>query len=169
MAMIDLETPPSRAYEILVTAQRWSWLFTYPNGYVDKDLHVPLDVPVRLTMRSEDVIHSLWVPAFWVKMDVRPGAYSKAWFEAKEVGEFPLICAEYCGTEHSTMVTKVVVHPPGGYEKWLREAASMLSPLLKTEDFPVILVAGDRGGWRPAPGQFQAGRSRPGLSCDPDR
>lgn len=122
---LALATPPQNAYEIQVTGQKWQWLFTYPNGWVDKELHVPLNEPVRLVMTSDDVIHSFFVPDFRIKKDVVPGRYTKAWFEATEVGDHWLFCAEYCGTGHSDMITKVVVHAPGEFEKWLENAANI--------------------------------------------
>jgi cytochrome c oxidase subunit 2 len=133
-AFMDMVTPPSETYEVKVTAQKWNWMFEYPNGWVDSELHVPVDRPILLTMRSEDVIHSFYVPAFRQKMDVRPGAYSKTWFQAKQAGTFPLYCAEFCGTGHSDMTTQVIVHEPGGFKKWLREVSSLLSPRLRPQD-----------------------------------
>jgi cytochrome c oxidase subunit II len=133
-AYMKLTVPPSNAYEIHVVGQKWKWLFEYPNGWVDDTLHVPGDQAVLLTMRSEDVIHSMYIPAFRLKMDVVPGRYSKAWFEATKTGTFDIYCAEYCGTSHSDMITKIIVHEPGGYEKWLREASSLLSPTLRVQD-----------------------------------
>ncbi len=126
---LNIVTPPADADEILVTAQKWSWQFTYPNGYTDADLHVPVDRPIRLVMQSQDVIHSFYVPAFRVKRDVVPGRYNKAWFEATAPGTYQVFCAEYCGTGHSTMLAKVVVHPPGGYETWLAEASNFLKTM----------------------------------------
>ncbi len=129
---LDLATPPRDAYEIQVTGQKWQWLFTYPNGHVDEELHVPVDVPVRLVMTSEDVIHSLYIPAFRIKKDVVPGRYTRVWFDADRPGQYELLCAEYCGTGHSDMHTWVVVHEPGGFERWLAEAGSgeaRLSPV----------------------------------------
>jgi cytochrome c oxidase subunit II len=126
---IDIVTPPANAYEVLVTAQKWSWQFTYPNGYVDKDLHVPVNRPVRLVMQSQDVIHSLYVPAFRIKRDVVPGRYNKAWFQATTPGEYQLFCAEYCGTGHSTMLAKVIVHRPGGFDTWLADASNLLKTM----------------------------------------
>lgn len=125
--------PPQNAYEINVTAQKWKWLFTYPNGYVDEKLHVPVKKPVRLVMTSEDVIHSLAIPAFRMKMDVVPGRYHKIWFEATEAGMYPLYCAEYCGTQHSDMITDVVVHEPGQFEAWLEDASDFLSRMPPAE------------------------------------
>jgi cytochrome c oxidase subunit 2 len=126
---LDMATPPANAYEILVDGQKWNWTFTYPNGYADSNLHVPVDRPVRLVMTSADVIHSLYVPAFRIKADVVPGRYSKAWFEATEPGSYELFCAEYCGTSHSDMIAQVVVHPAGEFETWLDKASNFLETM----------------------------------------
>lgn len=126
---LDISTPPANAYEIYVEGQKWNWTFTYPNGYVDADLHVPVNRPVRLVMSSADVIHSLYVPAFRIKNDVVPGRYSQAWFEATEAGEYELFCAEYCGTSHSDMIAHVVVHAPGEFETWLENASNFLETM----------------------------------------
>lgn len=123
---VELRSPPDQAYEILVTARKWSWQFTYPDGTMATDLHVPVGEPVRLVMQSEDVIHSLSVPAFRVKMDVVPGRYTRTWFEAKQVGKFDLYCTEYCGTGHSNMLASVVVHEPGDFDAWLAKAGDIL-------------------------------------------
>jgi len=82
-------------------------------------LHVPLGRPVRLLMTSQDVIHSLYVPAFRVKHDVLPGRYTDLWFEATKAGTYHLFCAEYCGTEHSGMVGEVIVMEAADYQAWL--------------------------------------------------
>jgi cytochrome c oxidase subunit 2 len=103
---IDMRTPPANSYEVQVTGQKWKWLFTYPTGHVDEELHVPVDQPVRLVMTSEDVIHSFYVPAFRIKQDVVPGRYSKVWFRATKVGTYQIFCAEYCGTGHSDMLAR---------------------------------------------------------------
>ncbi len=130
---LDLNTPPANAYEVQVTGQKWKWLFTYPNGHVDENLHVPVDRPVKLVMTSEDVIHSFFVPAFRVKRDVVPGRYSSLWFQATKTGTFPVLCAEYCGRGHSDMLAEVVVHPPGGFERWLEDAANLASRMSPAE------------------------------------
>jgi cytochrome c oxidase subunit 2 len=126
---LDMSTPPANAYEILVEGQKWNWSFTYPNGYVDADLHVPVDRPIRLVMSSQDVIHSLYIPAFRVKRDVVPGRYAKVWFEATKPGEYDLFCAEYCGTSHSDMIAHVIVHPVGEFETWLEKASNFLETM----------------------------------------
>jgi cytochrome c oxidase subunit 2 len=130
---LDLENAPRESYELRVTGQKWNWLFTYPNGYVDGELHVPAHTPVSLIMTSEDVIHAFFVPEFRVKRDVMPGRYTKVWFEATTTGEYKVMCAEYCGTSHSTMLAKVVVHAPGEYDAWLREASDFLKRMSPEE------------------------------------
>lgn len=126
---LDMSVAPANSYEVQVTGQKWKWLFTYPNGHVDENLHVPLDQPVRLVMTSEDVIHSFYVPAFRIKRDVVPGRYSKVWFRATKVGEYQVFCAEYCGTGHSDMLAQVVVHEPGGFERWMDEVGNMFKTM----------------------------------------
>lgn len=121
---VDLKTPPKNAMEIHVQGQKWKWLFTYPNGHVDSDLHVPVDRDVRVIIQSVDVLHSLFIPAFRTKMDAVPGRYTDLWFHATKEGEFPIFCAEYCGTSHSDMHARAIVHEPGGYEKWMEKIVS---------------------------------------------
>lgn len=126
---VDLRTPPKDALEIHVQGQKWKWLFTYPNGHVDDELHVPVDRDVRVIIQSADVLHSLYIPAFRTKMDAVPGRYTDLWFRATKTGEFPIFCAEYCGTNHSDMLAQVVVHQPGGYERWMDEIMAKLDEM----------------------------------------
>lgn len=124
---MDMATPPANTYDITVIAQKWSWAFQYPNGYVDANLHVPVDRPIRLTLMSRDVIHSFFVPAFRIKKDAVPGRYNQTWFMATEINDtegYDLLCAEYCGTSHSKMIGKVYVHDPTSFANWLESAAN---------------------------------------------
>ncbi len=116
----DTARPPAGALEITVTAKQWMWKLQHPEGPREiNELHVPVGQPVRLSMISEDVIHSFYVPAFRIKRDVLPGRTSTAWFEATRTGSYHLFCAEYCGTKHSSMIGKVHVLEPEDYERWL--------------------------------------------------
>jgi cytochrome c oxidase subunit 2 len=133
IGFMDLRVAPRYAYEIRVVGRQWIWIFEYPNGHKDEQLHVPVDQPVRLVMRSDDVVHGFYVPDFRVQMDVVPGRYTTVWFHAKEPGEHGLYCAQYCGTNHSDMVSKVIVHPPGEFEKWLAEAGNQFKNLPPAE------------------------------------
>ncbi len=130
---LNISTPPANAYEIQVAGQKWDWSFTYPNGYVDQDLHVPADRPVELVMTSVDVIHSFYVPAFRVKKDVVPGRYTNVWFEATKPGEYNIFCAEYCGTGHSDSSAMVIVHPSGEFGPWLEKASNFLLTMTPEE------------------------------------
>ena len=115
-----MSRPPDNAMEIFVTGRQWMWKIQHMAGRREiNELHVPVGVPVKLTMTSEDVIHSFYIPAFRTKADVVPGHYSTTWFEATETGDYHLFCAEYCGTEHSRMIGRVVVMEPAAYQSWL--------------------------------------------------
>jgi cytochrome c oxidase subunit 2 len=113
-------TAPANALEVHVVAKQWMWKTQQPNGAREINaLHVPVDKPVRLVMTSQDVIHSFFVPAFRVKQDVLPGRDTEIWFKATKTGVFPLLCAEYCGTNHSMMRGRIVVMRQDDYAQWL--------------------------------------------------
>jgi cytochrome c oxidase subunit 2 len=115
-----LQRPPDQSLEIYATAKRWMWKFQHLDGQNEiNELHVPVGRPVKITFTSEDVLHSLFFPAFRTKADAIPGRYSSVWFQATKVGEYHLFCAEYCGTKHSGMVGRVVVMEPTDYQAWL--------------------------------------------------
>jgi cytochrome c oxidase subunit II len=115
-----IQRVPSNALEVYATGRQWMWKFQHPTGQREiNTLHVPVGRPVKITMASEDVIHSLWFPAFRVKNDVLPNRYRTMWFEATKTGRFHIFCAEYCGTLHSGMIGWVVVMEPTEYQRWL--------------------------------------------------
>jgi cytochrome c oxidase subunit II len=112
--------PPADARTIYVVAKQWMWKIEHPGGQREiNTLHVPVDEPVRLTMTSQDVIHSFYVPAFRVKQDVLPGRYTQLWFTATKLGSFPLECTQYCGTDHAKMGGAIVVMRRAEYTGWL--------------------------------------------------
>jgi cytochrome c oxidase subunit 2 len=116
----DSYTPPKDAYNIYVVGKQWMWKVQYPEGQREiNELHVPTGRPVRITLASEDVIHSFFIPAFRVKHDVVPGHYDEVWFTATKPGRYHIFCAEYCGTEHSGMIGWVNVMTPTAFENWL--------------------------------------------------
>ncbi len=113
-------TPPSNAMDVYVVGKQWMWKIQYPEGTREiNELHVPIGRPVKLTLASEDVIHSFFIPAFRIKHDVVPGRYDTMWFTATKPGRYHIFCAEYCGTEHSGMVGWVTVMTDSDYENWV--------------------------------------------------
>ncbi len=116
-----LYSPPADAMPVFVVAKQWMWKLEHSNGKREiGELHVPLGKDVRMIMTSQDVIHSLYVPAFRIKQDVLPGRYTSIWFRATRAGEYRLFCAEFCGTDHAVMGGKVIVMPPAAFAQWLQ-------------------------------------------------
>jgi len=118
-----LADAPADALNINVTAQMWRWTFQYPNGVSADSLFVPLNKPVKVLLHSRDVNHSFFVPAFRVKKDVIPNRNNSAWFQADKIGTYDLFCAEYCGLNHSHMLSKVVVLQQNAFNTWLNNRA----------------------------------------------
>lgn len=126
---VHIRTPPKQTLEVYVIGKQWMWHVQHPNGKRENnELHVPINRPVRLIMTSQDVIHSFYLPSFRVKQDVLPGRYTSMWFEATRPGEYHLFCAEYCGTEHSLMVGRVVALSMADYERWLVTPGEVILP-----------------------------------------
>lgn len=122
---VDLHRTPADALEIDVVAKQWMWKFQHPGGQREiNTLHVPVGTPVKLTMVSQDVIHSLFLPALRIKQDVVPGRTETLSFTADQVGTWRLACAEFCGTDHSTMGGTFVTMTPDDYADWLRTASA---------------------------------------------
>ena len=118
-------SPPPDAMDVYAVGKQWMWKIQYPEGQREiNELHVPIGRPVRVTLASEDVIHSFFIPAFRVKHDVVPGRYDTMWFTPTKPGRYHLFCAEYCGTEHSGMVGWVNVMTETDYENWLSGGGS---------------------------------------------
>ncbi|HEY4641635.1 MAG TPA: c-type cytochrome, partial [Thermoanaerobaculia bacterium] len=115
-----LSRVPDHALDIYATGKQWMWKFQHPTGQREiNTLHVPINRPIKITMASEDVIHSLYFPYFRTKADVLPSRYRTMWFQATKTGRFHIFCAEYCGTLHSGMIGWVEVMEPADYQKWL--------------------------------------------------
>jgi cytochrome c oxidase subunit II len=112
--------PPAASMEIFVIGKQWMWQIQHPEGPRELDeLHVPVGVPIKLTLTSQDVIHDFYIPAFRVKKDALPGRYTSLWFQANRTGKFHFFCAQYCGTNHSEMIGWVYVMSPTDYSAWL--------------------------------------------------
>ncbi len=115
-----LRRPPEEAMHIYAVGKQWMWKFQHLEGQREiNELHVPTGRPIKITVTSEDVLHSLFFPAFRTKIDAIPGRYMEMWFEATKPGTYHIFCAEYCGTNHSGMIGSVTVMEPPAYQTWL--------------------------------------------------
>ena len=114
---------PASDFDVNVTAKQFNWQVTYPGTdqvFLD-EMHVPVNKIVHVNLRSQDVIHSFFVPQFRMKQDAVPGREIPQWFEATKPGKYELPCAELCGFGHSGMRGWIYVHTPEDYQKWAAE------------------------------------------------
>jgi cytochrome c oxidase subunit 2 len=127
---LRLYRPPAGAAEYQVTGKQWMWKTQHPTGQREiNELHLPVGRPVKLTLTSEDVIHSFFVPAFRAKTDVVPGRYTTMWFTPTKPGRYHLFCTEFCGAEHSRMIGWVTVLEPDDHQKWLASVPVPATPV----------------------------------------
>ena len=127
--------PPAEAMEIYVVGKQWMWKFQHGTGQREiNDLHVPVGRNIKLTMTTEDVIHDLFIPAFRTKADVVPGRYSTIWFNATKPGKYHILCAEYCGLNHSGMGGTIYVMEQSDFDNWLSGNVSGQTPVQAGQD-----------------------------------
>ena len=122
-----------------------------PNGQDDilidgDDLHLPLDRPVKILLRSIDVLHDFYVPEFRAKMDIVPGSVTYFWFTPIRTGTFNVLCFELCGLGHHAMRSNVIVEAEDTYQEWLQEQETFAQTLAQTRNRTQnaqILVSGE--------------------------
>ena len=115
--------PPGNATVIQAIGRQWMWKFEHPGGQAEiNDLHVPTGQPILINMISQDVIHSLYIPAMRIQMETLPGRYTQLWFKADKPGVYHILCSEFCGTDHSVMGGLLTVMTPAEYGQWLEQA-----------------------------------------------
>ncbi|MCP3984486.1 MAG: cytochrome c oxidase subunit II [bacterium] len=128
-----MRNPPENAYEIDVEARQWAWTFRYPEGGVtSSELYVPVNRPIKLNLTTpiDDVLHSLYIPAFRVKEDCVPGMWTYMWFEGDKVGTHNIFCAEFCGQDHAKMLSLLHVLSQDDYNEWLdKKIADRFKPV----------------------------------------
>lgn len=127
---IFAKTPPKDSMEVYVVGKQWMWHIQHAQSGVRENntLHVPVGVPVKLTMISQDVIHAFYIPEFRLQYHVVPGHYTQAWFQATKTGTYHLFCAMYCGTQHSEMGGYVYVMQPQDYAQWIKNGGQDPQP-----------------------------------------
>ncbi len=129
---IKTHLPPGDV-RLIVTGKQFEWLVTYPGPdaelgtaddfTVSNELHVPVGKDIRVTLRSQDVVHSFFLPNARLKQDALPGRSIDVWFNLTKPGEYELACAELCGFGHYTMRAKVIAQSPDEYTTWVRDRA----------------------------------------------
>jgi cytochrome c oxidase subunit 2 len=144
---VRLQTPPRESMDVYVMGKKWMWKFAYAGGPSGVDtLHVPVGRPVRLLVTSRDVIHSLYLPAFRLKVDAVPGRYTQTWLQADKPGRYEIFCAEFCGVGHSAMLGELVVMPADKFDEWLAEsrrsqAVASAQDSVQQESNPITTLA----------------------------
>ena len=122
LGLVAIRGAQTADFEVQVQAEQWAWHYEYSgNGVKSTELHIPVDRRVHLIIKSDDVIHSFWVPAFGVKQDAVPGHPTQIYMTATRSGTFPGMCAELCGLGHTGMTTTVVVSDQAGVDAWLSQ------------------------------------------------
>lgn len=121
----ELRDRPDEAFVVKVTARMWHFSFTYDDGRKTDTLYVPINTPIDLEMRSMDVNHAFYIPAFRIKEDILFSQTNHLYFTPKETGSYDVACAEYCGLNHSAMYTKVVVLPENKFVAWYGAEAKL--------------------------------------------
>lgn len=121
VAFAPMRKAPPDALRVTAIGRKWQWEFDYGNGMKSKELVIPVNKAVRLDLKSEDVNHSLFIPAFRVKEDVIPGYENFLWFIPNYIGNYEILCTEYCGLLHSAMLSKAIVLEQPEFDKWYSE------------------------------------------------
>lgn len=140
---------PDNAVQVKATGRMWTWEFEYGNGKKSAELYVPQGVPVKVNLKSADVLHSFYIPAYRVKQDVVPGMETYLWFQPVDTGMYDIFCAEYCGQRHAYMMSKVVVVPMDEFLGWVEKdvapaAVSTPEGASEEEKTAALAAAGER-------------------------
>jgi cytochrome c oxidase subunit II len=123
---IPMKRIPEEGVKVTANARMWSFSFRYENGKVSDKLYVPVDSAVIINLNALDVLHSFYIPAFRIKEDMVPGlANNRTWFEATKTGTYTIFCSEYCGLQHSYMLSEVVVMEKDAYMEWYADTTGV--------------------------------------------
>ncbi|ACB54163.1 cytochrome c oxidase subunit II [Crocosphaera subtropica ATCC 51142] len=136
---IDIETVKTvdKPFETIeVIAKQWAWIFHYPESNITStELHLPIDQRVHLALRSQDVLHGFYIPAFRVKQDMIPQETIALEFTPIRQGNYQLTDSQFSGTYFATMTANVVVQSKEDYETWLKKAAKQTPFLADNQAF----------------------------------
>lgn len=139
-------TEPKADLTVRIQGQQWAWIFTHPgpDGRLDtpddvvamNDVHVPVNKVVRFELRSNDTLHSLWIPELRLKQDAVPGRTIYGWFQGTKAGAYGVLCAELCGAAHGMMRGTLTVDEPDAYRAWLAGTAAAAEPAVASAPSP---------------------------------
>ena len=123
MPVLNAQSPAGTPLRVTVFGNQWWWEYRYPElGIVTaNELYVPVGQPVVLDLRSDDVIHSFWVPQLNGKLDVVPGRVNTLSFQANEPGRYGGQCTEFCGIQHAWMLSPVIALPADQFDRWVQQ------------------------------------------------
>jgi cytochrome c oxidase subunit II len=124
-AFLEEDTPPANAEVIEAVAYQWGYKFTHPNGARGPQLLLRVNRPVVLQLKSDDVLHALYIPAFRIQRNAVPGRTVEMWFQPTRLGTYQAFCTQYCGNGHSLMHTEVIVLEDAEYEAKLADLANI--------------------------------------------
>lgn len=174
MVTLNAASHPSRtpAITLDVTGHQWWWEITYQDpahpdaGFTTaNEVHLPIGQPVRVRLRSADVIHSFWLPQIAGKTDVIPGQVNEMWVEAKQPGTSRGMCGEYCGLQHAMMALPVTAESPDQFAAWAAERrAEARRPTASTAHSGEIVFARSCGACHTVMGTSAQGRAGPDLT-----
>jgi cytochrome c oxidase subunit II len=142
-------SPTGKEIQVRVVGHQWWWEFEYPDLGIRTatDMHVPIGLLAVLSVESDDVIHSFWVPQLSGKIDAVPGQTNKAIFSATKAGIYRGQCSEFCGVQHAQMLFWIAADSPAQFEAWAKHQQALPPPMTgqaaKGQD--VFLTAGCSG------------------------
>ncbi|MGE5603452.1 MAG: cytochrome c oxidase subunit II [Nitrososphaerales archaeon] len=138
--LANIEQPAGDEVVVEVKAFQFAWQFYYPEYDVTSaELHAPIDRQLHLKLRSNDVVHSFWVPAMRIKKDAMPDRVTETYITPTETGSYPIVCTELCGAGHAVMRSQMVVQSDADFRGWIagqqkiatQAAAGVSDPLAK--------------------------------------
>jgi cytochrome c oxidase subunit 2 len=148
-----------------VIGHDWWWEVRYPNGAVSaNEIHIPAGVKVQLSLTTDDVIHSFWVPRLGPKTDMIPGQRNTMWLEASEPGVYRGQCAEFCGLQHANMIIRVVADPPEEFDRWVNTEAQPAAASALALSGRRVFEAGTCAGCHRIRGTRAIGNAGPDLT-----
>ena len=144
-AFLTMRTVPADALVVKVTGMMWKWGFEYPNGKKTEVLFVPLNKAVRLNLKSTDVIHGFYIPAFRLKEDVVPGKDNYLWFQPQGMGAADIFCSQFCGLKHAYMMSRVEVLSAADFAAWYTSTNTTVAGTLNLNALPGIPLMQAKG------------------------